>query len=162
MNVKKIVLFTIILMITISSLSIVSAGLFGPDTQEVTVNGTNFVLDGNIKITGQNGNLVNFALKDGITGFLTNIEDDDALNSYIENDTELGYTAFEVSSVSDIKEYGFVEDGLNKGYFILFQKDGNNFVYYISTDIKAGDNDVKEIASSMTEFVKNNKDIKPI
>ena len=149
-------------MIAISSLTVVSAGLFGPDTQEVTVNGTNFVLDGSIKITGENGNLVNFALKDGITGFLTNIENDDALNSYIQNDSELGYTAFEVSSASDIKEYGFVEDGLDKGYFILFQKDNKNFVYYISTDINADDNDVKEIASSMTQFTENNKDLKPI
>lgn len=162
MNVKKIVLFTIVFMIAISSLTVVSAGLFGPDTQEVTVNGTNFVLDGSIKITGENGNLVNFALKDGITGFLTNIENDDALNSYIQNDPELGYTAFEVSSASDIKEYGFVEDGLDKGYFILFQKDNKNFVYYISTDINADDNDVKEIASSMTKFTEDNKDLKPM
>lgn len=162
MDAKKIVLVSMILMIGISSLSMVTAGLFGPDTQEVTVNGTNFVLDGSIKITGQNGDLVNFALKDGITGFLTNIPNEDALNSYIQNDTELGYAAFEVTSAGDIKEYGFVEDGIDKGYFILFQKNDNNFVYYISTDINAADNDVKEIASSMTDFIENNKDIKPI
>ena len=162
MDAKKIVLFTIILFITCSSLSMVSAGLFGPDTQEVTVDGVNFVLDGSIKITGQNGNLVNFALKDGITGFLTSIENDDALNSYIQNDTELGYTVFEVTSASDIKEYGFLEDGIDKGYFILFQKEGKNFVYYISTDINAADDDVKEIASSMTKFIENNKNLEPI
>ena len=149
-------------MISISSLSMVSAGLFGSDTQEITVDGVNFVLDGSYKITGQQDNFTNFVVKNGITGFISNIVNDDNLDSYIKNDTELGYTVFEVSSASDIKEYGFIDDDIDKGYFLLFQKDGKNFVYYITTAINANDNDVKEIATSMTKFTENNKDLKPI
>lgn len=159
---KKILLCTILLIIAISSLSMVSAGLFGPDTQDVTVDGVNFVLDGSYKITGQQNNFINFVVKTGTTGVLSSIVNDDDLNSYIQNDTELGYTVFEVSSIGDIKEYGFVDDGIDKGYFILFQKDNKNFVYYITTELNADDTDVKEVALSMSDFVENNKDIKPV
>lgn len=162
MDMKKILLCTILLIIAISSLSVVSAGLFGPDTQDVTVDGVNFVLDGSYKITGQQNNFINFAVKTGTTGVLSSIVNDDDLNSYIQNDTELGYTVFEVSSIGDIKEYGFVDDGIDKGYFILFQKDNKNFVYYITTELNADDTDVKEVALSMSDFVENNKDIKPV
>lgn len=159
---KKILLCTILLIIAISSLSMVSAGLFGPDTQDVTVDGVNFVLDGSYKITGQQNNFINFVVKTGTTGVLSSIVNDDDLNSYIQNDTELGYTVFEVSSIGDIKEYGFVDDGIDKGYFILFQKDNKNFVYYITTELNADNTDVKEVALSMSDFVENNKDIKPV
>ena len=162
MNVKKIVLFTIILMITISSLSIVSAGLFGDDTQEVTVGGVNFILDNSIKITGQQDDFINFAVKTGTTGFLSTIENDEDSNSYIQNDTEFGYTVFEVGSIGDIKEYGFIDEGIDKGYFIIFEKDDKNFVYCINTELNANDNEVKEIAELMTKFTKDNKDLKPI
>ncbi len=162
MDMKKILLCTILLIIAISSLSMVSAGLFGPDTQDVTVDGVNFVLDGSYKITGQQNNFINFVVKTGTTGVLSSIVNDDDLNSYIQNDTELGYTVFEVSSIGDIKEYGFVDDGIDKGYFILFQKDNKNFVYYITTELNADDTDVKEVALSMSDFVENNKDIKPV
>lgn len=162
MDMKKILLCTILLIIAISSLSMVSAGLFGPDTQDVTVDGVNFVLDGSYKITGQQNNFINFVVKTGTTGVLSSIVNDDDLNSYIQNDTELGYTVFEVSSIGDIKEYGFVDDGIDKGYFILFQKDNKNFVYYITTELNADNTDVKEVALSMSDFVENNKDIKPV
>ena len=90
MDMKKILLCTILLIIAISSLSMVSAGLFGPDTQDVTVDGVNFVLDGSYKITGQQNNFINFVVKTGTTGVLSSIVNDDDLNSYIQNDTELG------------------------------------------------------------------------
>ena len=38
----------------------VNAGLFGPDTHKVTVNGVDFVLDGNFEIKGQQNNFVNY------------------------------------------------------------------------------------------------------
>lgn len=159
---KKIVLFTIIFMIAISSLSMVSAGLFGPDPQEVTVDGVNFVLDGDIKIKGENDNFINFAVKDGVTGVLSRLINDEDLESYTQNDTEWGYTVLEVNSDSDIKEYGFVDGDISKGYFILFQKDGKNFVYQLTTSLNADDYDVKEMAESINAFIKDNPDLKPI
>ena len=162
METKKIVLLTIILMITISSLSMVSAGLFGSDTKEVKVDGVNFVLDGSIEPTSEQNDFINFKVKTGTTGVLTKIVNDEDLNSYIKNDTELGYTVFEVNSGSDIKEYGFIDADIDKGYFIIFQKDGKNFVYHISTQLNAKDKDVKQVADLMSKFIKDNPDIKPI
>ena len=162
MDTKKIVLFTIILMITISSLSIVSAGLFGSGTQEVTVDGVKFALDDSFKITGQQNTFINFVVKSGTTGVLTTIVNDDDLNSYIKNDTELGYSVYEVHSASDIKEYAFVDDGIDKGYFLLFQKDGKNLSYTINLPLNACDKKVKEVDELMTKFTKDNTDLKPI
>ena len=162
METKKIILFTIILMITISSLSIVNAALFGSDTKEVKVDGVIFVLDNSIKITSEQNNFTNFHVKSGITGFLSKILNEQDLEGYIKNDTELGYTVFEVNSGSDIKEYGFIDADSSKGYFIIFQKDGKNFVYKISTGLNADDRDVKQIAGLMSKFIKDNSDIKPI
>ena len=162
MRMKKIVLSTIIIMIAISSLSMVSAGLFGSDTQKVTVDGVDFVLDGNFKITSQQNTLVNFVVKTGTTGYLSTILNDNELNSYIQNDTELGYTVSEVSSNSNVKEYAFIQDDIDKGYFIIFQKEGKNFVYCISTGLNADNKNIEEIAESIAEFTIDNKDIKPI
>lgn len=159
---KKIALLTVIVMITISSLSMASAGLFGSGTQEVTVDGVKFVLDDSFKITGQQNNFINFVVKTGTTGVLSSLVSDEELNSYIKNDSELGYTVSEVNSASDIKEYAFIEDGIDKGYFIVFQKDGKNFVYQITTELNADDNDVKEVAELMNKFTSDNKDLKPI
>ena len=162
MQTKKIVLSMIILIITISSLSMVSAGLFGSDTQKVTVDGVDFVLDGNFEIKGQQNTFVNFVVKNGMTGHLSTIVNENDFNSYIQNDSEYGYRVSEVSSYKDIKEYAFIEDGIDKGYFIIFQKDSKNFVYFISTGLNAGDNDVKQMAESMANFINDNSDIKPI
>ena len=97
-----------------------------------------------------------------MTGVLSRLINDEDLESYTQNDTEWGYTVLEVNSDSDIKEYGFVDGDISKGYFILFQKDGKNFVYQLTTSLNADDYDVKEMAESINAFIKDNPDLKPI
>ena len=159
MDFKKIFLLLIIGLITISA---VNAGLFGSGTQEVTVDGVNFVLDDTFKITGQEDTFINFVVKDGVTGYLTSIVNDEDLEGYIQNDTEFGYTVFEVTSPNDVKEYGFIDEGIDKGYFIVFEKNDHRFVYQISASLSADDNDVKEIVEAMAKFASDNNDLKPI
>lgn len=159
MSFKKIILFLIVGLIAISA---VNAGFFGSDTKEATVNGVNFVLDDSITVTGQQDNFTNFKVKNGITGYLASIVNNEDLESYLKNDTELGYKVFKVNSIGDIDEYGYIDEGIDKGYFILFEKDGKQFVYQINTELSAGDNDVREVADLMVKFTKDNKDLKPV
>ena len=155
MNLKNICL--ILLIIGVLAIGAVSA------ENKVTVDGVDFVLDDSITPTLEQDTLVNFKIKDGMTGYITTTSEGDDLDSYIKNDTDLGYTVTEVASANDnVKEYAFIDEDLGDGYFLAFKKDNKEFIYLIQNDGISSDEDITLMAELISYFPIDNKDLEPI
>lgn len=161
MNLKNICL--ILLLIGALTIGTASAGLFGSDPVQVTVDGVDFELADDAEIIIEEDKMAGFKIDNYIKGYIESINDND-LNTYIQNDTEHGYMVSKLEPESKgIDKYSFVDDGNEQwGYFLVFKKDNKQFIYQVLSEDYDSDLTLGRCSSLIGRFPTDNGIYEPL
>lgn len=157
MNLKNI--SVILLMIGIMAISIASVSA----EQHVTVDGVDFVLSDDVKVTLEQDTMINFYIKEQvITGCLSSLSGNE-LEEFTQNNTEMEFTVAELNTTANgIKEYAFTDGVMDSvGCLLVFKKDNKDFVYYVECS-GGTEEDLDTVAENVAIFAIDNKDLQPI
>ena len=140
------------------------------DGQIVTVAGNEFVLPADATILKEQDDLVNFEVTGGMKGLLGVIYDEKDLGGYINNGD--GYYVEKIEDVSiEPNSYCFIDTLMdNRGYFILFQKNNQQYVFEMYTDgatetggtLSLEDEKTEMMAKEVYEFYGKNSGLEPL